>query len=120
MSDRTKMVHIQERIGLILEFTSAGREDFLDSFIIQDAVLRNFDVNGESVKQIFVQPLLPLNRTSGSPTTSARARPSIQREVRRHRTLHRRRLLQSASSPCLPSTNVPASRMCVPRLPRKA
>ena len=46
------IVHIQERIGRILEFTAGGRENFLDSPIIQDAVLRNFEVIGEAVKQL--------------------------------------------------------------------
>lgn len=46
------IVHIQERIGRILEFTAGGHEDFHDSPIIQDAVLRNFEVIGEAVKQL--------------------------------------------------------------------
>ena len=52
MSDRMYIVHIQERIGRILEFTAGGREEFRLSPLIQDAVQRNFEVIGEAVKQI--------------------------------------------------------------------
>lgn len=52
MSDRMYIVHIQERIGRILEFTAGGREDFLDSPLIQDAVIRNFEVIGKAAKQL--------------------------------------------------------------------
>lgn len=52
MSDRMYIVHIQERIARIMEFAAGGRQDFLESPIIQDAVLRNFEVIGEAAKQL--------------------------------------------------------------------
>lgn len=51
MNNPIYVVHIQQRVGGILDFTIGEREDFLDSPIIQDAVLRNLEVIGEAVKQ---------------------------------------------------------------------
>ena len=49
---RVYLRDIVERIDRILEFTSEGRESFMDSMLIQDAVLRNFQVIGEAVKRM--------------------------------------------------------------------
>jgi len=49
---RVYLLDIVERIDRILEFTREGREIFMKSSLIQDAVLRNFQVIGEAVKRI--------------------------------------------------------------------
>jgi uncharacterized protein with HEPN domain len=36
----------------ILAYTAGGREEFVASTLIQDAVIRNFEIIGEAVKQI--------------------------------------------------------------------
>ncbi|MCS3783598.1 HepT-like ribonuclease domain-containing protein [Salinibacter ruber] len=43
--------HIRERIGRIEACAQEGREAFSASPILQDAVMRNFEVIGEAVKQ---------------------------------------------------------------------
>jgi uncharacterized protein with HEPN domain/predicted nucleotidyltransferase len=43
---------ILERIGYIEEDTAAGKDAFLQSRIIRDAVIRNFEVIGEAVKRL--------------------------------------------------------------------
>ena len=49
---RVYMAHILERIGRIQEFTAGGRDVFFDDAMIQDAVIRNFEVIGEAAKRI--------------------------------------------------------------------
>jgi uncharacterized protein with HEPN domain len=41
-----------DRIARIQEFTEAGRDAFLQSELIQDAVIRNFEVLGEIAKRL--------------------------------------------------------------------
>ena len=50
--DNRFLTHIAERIERIESFTQDGREAFLQSLLIQDAVIRNFEVIGEAVKGI--------------------------------------------------------------------
>ena len=44
--------HIAERIGRIKNAAEKGREAFETSYILQDAIIRNFEVIGEAVKQL--------------------------------------------------------------------
>jgi uncharacterized protein with HEPN domain len=46
------LLHIAESISRIEGYTLHGREEFLGSTLIQDAVIRNFEIIGEAVKQI--------------------------------------------------------------------
>ena len=50
--DRLYLTHIAECIGRIEEYTAGGRERFMTSHLIQDGVIRNFEIIGEAVKQI--------------------------------------------------------------------
>ena len=50
--DRFYLIHILERIQRIESYTTGGREAFLASSMIQDAVIRNFEVIGEAAKQV--------------------------------------------------------------------
>lgn len=46
---RVYLAQIQERI---LRYTAAGRDTFLADSMVQDAVIRNFEVIGEAAKRI--------------------------------------------------------------------
>ncbi|MGO9566493.1 MAG: DUF86 domain-containing protein [Desulfomonilaceae bacterium] len=49
---RVYMAQILERIDRILNYTQAGRDTFLGDPLIQDAVIRNFEVIGEAAKRV--------------------------------------------------------------------
>ncbi len=48
--DRVYLGDILERIERIEAYTQGGREEFLRSLLIQDGVIRSFEVIGEAVK----------------------------------------------------------------------
>lgn len=50
--DLLYVLHIQERIERIEEIAAKGRVAFDASHILQDAVIRNFEVIGEAVKRL--------------------------------------------------------------------
>ncbi len=50
--DRVYLHDILERIQRIEAFTKDGRTTFMESLLIQDAVIRNFEVIGEVVKRL--------------------------------------------------------------------
>ena len=50
--DRLYLTHILECIANIEYYTSEGKEAFLKSKIIQDAVIRNLEIIGEATKKI--------------------------------------------------------------------
>ncbi|HPF45170.1 MAG TPA: DUF86 domain-containing protein [Syntrophomonadaceae bacterium] len=50
--DRVYLIHILECIRQIEEYTIDGREEFLNSRLIQDAVIRNIEIIGEAAKRI--------------------------------------------------------------------
>ena len=50
--DRLYLIHVQECIDRIKEYTREGRDDFLRDAKTQDAVLRNLQLIGESVKHL--------------------------------------------------------------------
>lgn len=50
--DLVYVIHIEERIARIEEIVSEGRSAFMSSHILQDAVIRNFEVIGEAAKQL--------------------------------------------------------------------
>lgn len=54
-NDRVFLEDIIERIERIESYTLGGREVFLSSVLIQDAVIRNFEVIGEAVKQLSLE-----------------------------------------------------------------
>ncbi len=51
-NDRLYLRHIQDAIGWIEEYTAGGYEHFMQSHLIQDGVIRNFEIIGEAVKQL--------------------------------------------------------------------
>jgi|MudIll2142460700_1097286.scaffolds.fasta_scaffold161164_4 uncharacterized protein with HEPN domain len=66
---RVYLAQILERIGRVEEFTKDGKEAFLENRLIQDGVIRNFEVIGEAAKRIpsdfrIQQPNIPWRRIS--------------------------------------------------------
>ena len=49
---RVYLAHILERIDRVRAFTASGKAAFLTQHVIQDAVIRNFEVIGEAAKRI--------------------------------------------------------------------
>ena len=52
---RVYLAQILERINRILRYTDEGKDVFLRDLVIQDAVIRNFEVIGEAAKRIPVE-----------------------------------------------------------------
>ena len=52
MKQRLYIQDILERIRLIEEFTVDGEQAFLDSVLIQEGVIRGFEVIGEVIKRL--------------------------------------------------------------------
>ncbi len=50
--DQLYLTNIKDCIERIESYTSARKETFLNTFIIQDAVIRNFEVIGEATKRL--------------------------------------------------------------------
>jgi len=50
--DRLYLLHIQECIVRIEAYTANGRDAFMGSTLVQDAVARNLQVLGESVRHL--------------------------------------------------------------------
>jgi len=50
--DRLYLVHIQEAIERIMSYSAAGQEDFLGNRLVQDGVIRNFEIIGEASKHL--------------------------------------------------------------------
>ena len=51
-SDKPYLQHIQEAIGKIEEYTSVGRELFMEQTHWQDAVIRKLEIIGEATKHL--------------------------------------------------------------------
>lgn len=50
--DRLYLSNIKECIERIESYTINGKEAFLQTIIIQDAVIRNFEIIGEATKRL--------------------------------------------------------------------
>ena len=51
-SDRPYLAHIADSIAAIETYTAKGKEDFLAQRIVQDAVVRNFEIIGEAAGKL--------------------------------------------------------------------
>ncbi len=68
--DRLYLIHMSESIETIVAYTLEGREVFMASKLIQDAVIRNFEVLGEAAKHVSdafkaEHPELPWKQVAG-------------------------------------------------------
>jgi uncharacterized protein with HEPN domain len=68
--DNLYFIHIMERIERIESYIQDGREEFLRSRLVQDAVIRNFEVMGEAAKRVSKRsrdkyPAVPWKRMTG-------------------------------------------------------
>lgn len=50
--DRVYLIHVLECIRQIEEYTIDGCEQFMNSRLIQDAVIRNIEIIGEAIKRV--------------------------------------------------------------------
>lgn len=53
--DRFYLLHIAECIARVEEYVAGGQDSFMETTIIQDAVLRNLQILGESASRITVE-----------------------------------------------------------------
>jgi uncharacterized protein with HEPN domain len=68
--NRLYLIDIAECIHRIESYTHGGRDQFLQSTMIQDAVIRNFEIMGEAAKQLSqdfkeANPDVPWRRIGG-------------------------------------------------------
>lgn len=68
--DRSYLRDILERIERIEAYIQGGEEDFFESLLVQDGVIRNFEVIGEAVKRLSVEfrqshPDIPWRKIAG-------------------------------------------------------
>jgi uncharacterized protein with HEPN domain len=50
--DLLYLKHILDSVERILRYTKGGEHEFMSSSLIQDAVIRNFEIIGEAAKQL--------------------------------------------------------------------
>lgn len=68
--DQAYLYDIQDAIAKIDTFTMGGKQAFMDSALIQDAVVRNLEVIGEATKRLtqetkMATPHIPWRRVAG-------------------------------------------------------
>lgn len=68
--DKVYLAHIADAIAQIHSYTAGGREEFLQNRMIQDAVVRNFEIIGEATKNLSEtmksrRPDIPWRRVAG-------------------------------------------------------
>lgn len=68
--NKVYLLQILEFIGKIESYTRGGRDEFLNSPMIQDAVIRNFELIGEAAKMVSDQikkehPDIPWRKIAG-------------------------------------------------------
>lgn len=52
IEDRLSLDHIRQAVERIEGYVAAGREEFFRNTMIQDAVIRNFEIIGEAAKHL--------------------------------------------------------------------
>jgi uncharacterized protein with HEPN domain len=49
---RLYLIHVRDCIARIQDYTQGGKTEFMGNGMVQDAVLRNLEIMGESVKKL--------------------------------------------------------------------
>jgi len=49
---RLYLIHIRDCLAKIADFTKDGKDEFFNNVMIQDAVLRNLEIMGQSIKKL--------------------------------------------------------------------
>ena len=62
--DRLYLHHMLERCLRLTRFINPGKETFMESEALQDAVIRNLEVIGEAAKRVSCETLGPFGLTS--------------------------------------------------------
>jgi uncharacterized protein with HEPN domain len=75
-SDLPYLAHIADSIAAIEEYTRGGRDAFIRERLVQDAVIRNFEIIGEAAGR-----LSPSTRGSGSAATWTKRLISATRQM---------------------------------------
>jgi uncharacterized protein with HEPN domain len=65
------LLDILTHLERIVSYARAGRDEFMQSTLLQDAILRNFEIIGEAVKQLIAevkakQPHIPWRKIAAS------------------------------------------------------
>ncbi len=68
--ERIYLEHILQRITRIEENAQAGQAAFIESYVLQDVIIRSFEVIGEAVKRLSAptrarQPHIPWRKIAG-------------------------------------------------------
>jgi uncharacterized protein with HEPN domain len=68
--DRVFLGHVLASLDKIAEYTKDGRASFMASTLIQDAVMRNFEIIGEATKRLTAEtralrPEIPWKQVAG-------------------------------------------------------
>lgn len=50
--DSLYLIHIRECLARVAQYTSGGRDEFMEDTKTQDAVLRNLQIMGESMQRL--------------------------------------------------------------------
>lgn len=69
-ADRTYLLHMKDALLRAREYSAAGREAFMASSLLQDAVIRNLEILGEATKQLSrettaAEPTIPWEDVAG-------------------------------------------------------
>ena len=69
-NDMVYLSHILECMGKIEDYAATGKHSFLQSTMIQDAIIRNLEIIGEATKQISLEfrkqnPEIPWKQMAG-------------------------------------------------------
>lgn len=70
VAEQAYLEHVRDAIAAVKEYTAGGKDTFVASKMVQDAVIRNLEVIGEAVKGLGAEtreraPTVPWRRIAG-------------------------------------------------------